>query len=182
MALLRYLFNPSNLLSLARGPLAILFIINNVTFRSLLIILAMFTDGIDGFVARKCKSTTRLGTVLDPLMDKFFVLIVLLVFYYENRLHTWQMAAMMSRDLSIALFIVCLLIRNRWKNYKYTWEHYNYRSLIFGKATTAMQFLTIFFMSMGYSFPIALFYLFYLCGGLVLIELFLTLKTNLKKV
>ena len=33
----------------------------------------MFTDSIDGYIARRSKSVSRFGAILDPAMDKFFV-------------------------------------------------------------------------------------------------------------
>ena len=35
-----------------------------------LFVLAAFTDGVDGFLARRFGWTTELGGILDPLADK----------------------------------------------------------------------------------------------------------------
>ena len=63
----------SNFLSILRGPLALFFIIDNAFYRCLAIVLAMATDSLDGYLARRFQMTSQIGAFLDPLMDKFFV-------------------------------------------------------------------------------------------------------------
>ena len=46
-------------------------------------ILASLTDVYDGVLAREYKVTSHLGSLLDPIMDKFFVL-VLAAFYEQG--------------------------------------------------------------------------------------------------
>jgi cardiolipin synthase (CMP-forming) len=38
-----------------------------------LFILAVISDGVDGFIARTLKQKTRLGTILDPIADKLLL-------------------------------------------------------------------------------------------------------------
>ena len=60
-----------NGLSFLRAPLAFLFLIENTTFRIVAILLAMLTDSIDGYLARRCKAVTRFGAILDPRWTNF---------------------------------------------------------------------------------------------------------------
>ena len=77
------MFTLSNVLSLVRGPLAFLFLIDRIDVRAGVILAAILTDCVDGYLARRYKYTTRLGAILDPVMDKFFVLFVLSILFYE---------------------------------------------------------------------------------------------------
>ncbi len=45
---------------------------------------AVFTDILDGFLARKFNWITNVGKVLDPLADKLMLITVLLCFYLEG--------------------------------------------------------------------------------------------------
>jgi len=62
----------SNALTFLRAPLALLFLSEVTALRIGAIIIAMVTDGIDGYLARRNSSVTKLGAILDPIMDKFF--------------------------------------------------------------------------------------------------------------
>lgn len=51
----------------------------------LIIIFAAVSDGLDGYLARLFKTESKLGKILDPLADKFFVLSTLLAFVYKEK-------------------------------------------------------------------------------------------------
>ena len=168
------MFTLSNVLSLVRGPLAFLFLINRMDIRAGVVLAAILTDCVDGYLARRYKHTTQLGAILDPLMDKFFVIFVLSILFYERSLAGWEMIAMLSRDMVLFVISLYILLKNQWKNY-------NYRSLVWGKVTTSLQFIVLFFLSLNIQFTTLLFSLFFALGICVLIELFVTLKTYPKK-
>ena len=73
-----------NILTLIRIPLTILFIIffDNSNRVLLLFILSIIilTDFIDGKIARKFNINSRLGSILDPYCDLFFVLFTSILF------------------------------------------------------------------------------------------------------
>ncbi|MBF8280816.1 MAG: CDP-diacylglycerol--glycerol-3-phosphate 3-phosphatidyltransferase [Candidatus Magasanikbacteria bacterium] len=54
-------------------------------------LLVAFTDMIDGAMARTRDQITQLGTILDPLADKFLVgsMVIILVFRYLNPIIGW---------------------------------------------------------------------------------------------
>jgi CDP-diacylglycerol---glycerol-3-phosphate 3-phosphatidyltransferase len=79
------LLNLSNILSLSRAGFALAFLQENPFFRLLAILLAMVSDFLDGYIARKQKMTTQFGAILDPIMDKFFVFFAGGVFYLEKK-------------------------------------------------------------------------------------------------
>lgn len=155
----------SNSLSLLRAPLAFVFLVENPTFRLIAILLAMITDSIDGYLARLSKTTSRFGAVLDPAMDKFFVFFVLGVLFAENKIELWQLLTMVSRDFALCIFGLYLSISRQWLRYEF-------RAIRWGKVTTALQFLVLMGVTVGYWIPAYLFYAFVVFALLGLYELF----------
>lgn len=164
--------NLSNILTLTRVPLALVFLIPSATLRCLAIILAMATDALDGYFARRFNATSPIGTILDPLMDKFFVFFALTVFILENSLLPWQMAALLCRDFSIILFGLYLYTTGRWAQYQF-------RAIWCGKVTTALQFVVMLGLSLNYAIPSFVYTLFIALGFFALVELYL-MAPNLK--
>ncbi len=159
------MLNLSNSLSLLRAPLAFLFLLESPTVRLIAILLAMITDSIDGYVARKWKTTTRFGAVLDPAMDKFFVVFCLGVLLSEHRLLPWQGLMMISRDFALCLFGLYLSLSGLWHSYEF-------RAIRWGKITTALQFVVLIALTWGYTIPWYLYGAFVVFAGLALVELF----------
>lgn len=155
----------SNALSLLRAPLALLFLIEQPFLRLTAILLAMFTDSIDGYIARRSRSVTQFGAILDPAMDKFFVFFALGVLMMEGQLLSWQACAMISRDFFLCLFAIYLGLAGRWHSHKYG-------SIRWGKITTALQFIVLIGLTFGFAFPWYVFALFIISGCLAFIELF----------
>ena len=161
------LFSLSNMLSIIRAPLALLFLQENSFLRLLAIILAMITDSIDGFVARKRNTVSKFGAMLDPAMDKFFVLFALCVFYYEGSLSFLSIFMLLSRDWALCIFALYLTLTKGWKEYKI-------RAIRLGKITTALQFIVLIALTFHFILPFYYYFLFVLLGCLALIELFFT--------
>lgn len=159
----------SNSLSFLRGPLAFLFLVESTTCRVAAVILAMLTDCIDGYLARRRKRVTQFGAILDPAMDKFFVFFALTVLLIENRLDTWQALSMLSRDFFLCVFGLYLVSAGHWRTYKF-------KAIRWGKATTALQFLVLIGLTLGYRSPWYLYCTFILFGVLAFIELTLELS------
>jgi CDP-diacylglycerol---glycerol-3-phosphate 3-phosphatidyltransferase len=161
----------SNALSLLRAPLALLFLMEKPIFRLTAIILAMITDSIDGYLARRLRSVTQFGTILDPAMDKFFVFFALGVLTLQGCLQSWQACAMISRDFFLCLFALYLGVAGKWQNYEF-------RSIRWGKITTALQFFVLIGLSLRISFPWYIYCLFIISGCLAFIELCLLKRTQ----
>ncbi|MCK4934847.1 MAG: CDP-alcohol phosphatidyltransferase family protein [Simkaniaceae bacterium] len=154
----------SNSLTFLRGPLAFLLLIESVSIRIVAIALAMLTDCVDGYFARKYSSASRFGAILDPIMDKFFVIFALCIFFSEDQLSGWQAGVMLSRDVVLFFFISYLVLTQSIKSYKF-------RSVLWGKITTSMQFLFLILLSIGCVIPAFFYYFFVLFSMLVLFEL-----------
>jgi len=163
------MFSLSNGLSLLRAPLALLFISQSMLLRLLAILLAMFTDALDGFLARRYRSTTQLGAVLDPAMDKLFVFIALSVLLYEHQFEVWQAVAMVTRDLFLCVFAIYLKISGKWRAYQF-------RAIRWGKATTALQFIVLILLTMNVVVPTFIYTVFIVFGLLAFVELLQLVK------
>lgn len=96
--------NPPNVVSLSRLVLAVAFIaINDNTVRIALIIVAAFTDFLDGWLARRQHSASNMGALIDPIADRAFVLTALSVYLYDGMITTPEYFIVLSRDLATAL-------------------------------------------------------------------------------
>ncbi|MBI5346959.1 MAG: CDP-alcohol phosphatidyltransferase family protein [Chlamydiae bacterium] len=154
----------SNGLSFIRAPLALLFLFDNIPLRLTAIALAAFTDSIDGYVARKNKSVSKFGAILDPAMDKFFVYFVLTIFVMENNIQIWQALTLLSRDLALCIFGIYLGVSKKWASYVV-------KAIRWGKITTALQFLVLFALTIHFSFGWYVYSLFIVLGCLAFFEL-----------
>lgn len=153
-----------NLLSCLRVPLAFLFLSENPIYRFIAIILAACSDSLDGYLARRWKATSRLGTTLDPIMDKFFVCFVMVIFLSEGSLKPWQALTLLSRDIAIALFGFYLVAMGKWAEFRI-------RAIWSGKIATTLQFFVLGTLSLGFAIPSSLFTVFIILGVFSLIEL-----------
>jgi len=154
----------SNGLSIIRIPLAFIFLSQNIYLRIIAIVLAMFTDSIDGYFARKYKSASRFGAFLDPAMDKFFVYFILITFLLENQIKLWQAFAMISRDFALIIFGIYLGISKKW-------SHCEIKAVRWGKVSTAMQFCILIGLTLKLKFSLFIYALFIVLGILAFIEL-----------
>lgn len=155
----------SNSLSFIRAPLAFLFLQESSTLRILAIVLAMITDSIDGYLARRSQSVSRFGAILDPTMDKFFVYFAMTVLFLESRIAPWEMAAMLSRDFFLCLYGVLMIAAGRWKTIVF-------RAIRWGKVTTALQFIVLLGLVLDIAFPWYIYASFIIMGWLAFLELF----------
>jgi cardiolipin synthase len=95
------------------------------------------TDYLDGKLARKWNQTSRLGAILDPVADRFFILAVVIGLAYRDIIPWWLAVILPLRD--VFLFSLVPFLRTR-----------GYSSLpvhFLGKTATA---------SLLYAFPLLL--------------------------
>lgn len=108
-------------------------------------ILSMFTDVLDGLIARKLKQHTALGSFLDPMADKLLLIAAFLTFTYMKKLPMWAFVVVFSRELLIVLgwVIIYILTSSPAIEPRY-----------FGKGTTFVQMLTIFGIMLNIPQPV----------------------------
>ncbi|KAI9855002.1 MAG: hypothetical protein M1824_006446 [Vezdaea acicularis] len=96
-----------NLLTLSRllsAPALPYLILTSQAFpATLLFLYAALTDLADGYLARRWKLQTVVGSILDPMADKVFVLCVTGGLVASGSLPIWLAALILSRDALLAL-------------------------------------------------------------------------------
>jgi cardiolipin synthase len=68
-----------------------------------LFLLAAFTDGLDGFLAKRFHWTSKLGGLLDPMADKLLLIAVFLAATWHGLIPPALTALAVARDLTIGL-------------------------------------------------------------------------------
>lgn len=70
-------------------------------FLTLFFILLSLTDFFDGFLARKYNQETLLGSLLDPIADKFLLFSALITLVYLNKVFFYVAIIFISREVFI---------------------------------------------------------------------------------
>lgn len=95
--------NVPNMLTMSRFVLIPFFVVlylNDQTIAALcILLLAGFTDFLDGYIARRSGQVTATGSMLDPLADKLMMLAVILVLLMKSVLPLAAFIAMAFREL-----------------------------------------------------------------------------------
>lgn len=136
------IFTIPNALSFVRLLLVpvFLWLVLGPKYDELALLVLMFsgvTDYLDGKLARKLNQTSKIGAILDPVADRFFILAVVIGLGYRDIIPWWLAVILPLRD--VFLFSLVPFLRTR-----------GYSSLpvhFLGKAATA---------SLLYAFPLLL--------------------------
>ncbi|AKQ70321.1 CDP-diacylglycerol--glycerol-3-phosphate 3-phosphatidyltransferase [Myxococcus hansupus] len=126
-----------NTLSLTRLPLAVAFVvIPDVWVRAGLVMLAAFTDFLDGWIARHRGLTTRLGALIDPVADRAFMVTAIVVCYLDGLISGIAVLLLVIRDLGTTVgFLVARLVPNL--------RRVELKARMLGKAVTSLQLVTL---------------------------------------
>src|SRR5512132_1114631 len=65
-------------------------------------VVAMATDQVDGWLARRRNQTSALGALLDPIADKVLVLAMLVMLVGEGVAPAWMVAAIVVREFLVS--------------------------------------------------------------------------------
>ncbi|WP_068276926.1 CDP-alcohol phosphatidyltransferase family protein [Aldersonia kunmingensis] len=71
-----------------------------------LLILSGITDWLDGKIARMLDQSSRLGAMLDPLVDRLYVVTTLIGFVVRGIIPWWVAALLIGRDVILTLTLV----------------------------------------------------------------------------
>ncbi len=99
---LRWLPNAiSSLRILLVAPILLLILNDHFVWALLLFFVAGFSDGIDGYLAKRYDWQTRLGALLDPVADKLLVAGTFITLTYTQHIPLWLTAVVILRDVVI---------------------------------------------------------------------------------
>ena len=63
-----------------------------------LYLIAMLTDAVDGFIARRFNQITALGKLLDPIADKLSLLTLLGLFVADGQIPAWLLTIVLTKE------------------------------------------------------------------------------------
>ncbi|GHU68548.1 CDP-diacylglycerol--glycerol-3-phosphate 3-phosphatidyltransferase [Clostridia bacterium] len=66
------------------------------------LIVAIVSDGLDGYFARKWGQTSKLGIFLDPIADKLLVIPPLIWLAYVRAVSPWVVVVIVARELIVS--------------------------------------------------------------------------------
>ena len=128
-----------NIITIARLILLLpfLYTLFNEYYKTCFIIFffAGFTDGLDGFLARRYHWESKLGSILDPLSDKLFVACSYLSLGYLNQIPWWLVLAVLGRDI---------IIMGGVSLYQHICGSVNFHSTMLSKTNTVLQGCVVF--------------------------------------
>ena len=126
LTLLRMIFVPFVVIHLVEG---------RYLWALVVFVIAGFSDGLDGLLARTLHQQTLLGQYLDPIADKLLLSTMFLVLSILHKI-PWKFTVLVfSRDISILAASAILFAIAGLRNF---------RPSIFGKANTVSQVTAVF--------------------------------------
>ncbi len=75
---------------------------NHAYWATAVFVVAMATDQIDGWLARRRGTSSPLGTLLDPVADKVLVLATLVMLVGEGVAPAWMVALIVVREILVS--------------------------------------------------------------------------------
>lgn len=105
-------------------------------------VIAGVSDGLDGFIARRFKQESELGTIIDPIADKLLMTSAFILLTMPNVLQPakhlpvpfWVTAAVIGRDVLIIAVAGAINIMTGFRGFKPSW---------LGKASTFVQVVAV---------------------------------------
>ena len=125
LTLLRMMFVPFIVINMVEGHYLLALI---------LFVLAGFSDGLDGLLARTLKQQTVLGQYLDPIADKLLLSTLFIVLTHVGLIPRYVTVLVFSRDLGILLIATLLFATNTLRDF---------RPSLLGKVNTVVQILGV---------------------------------------
>lgn len=139
MLLLRDAFHVPGLISMTRFPLALVFpfVWSRPALAATVLVAAGVSDVLDGFWARRFHQTTPMGAVLDPIMDKLFVLVVATTLIAVHAVSPVEAILLATREIVEVPLVLYVIATHVTREHGANWA---------GKMTTALQFLAVGFV------------------------------------
>jgi phosphatidylglycerophosphate synthase len=130
-----------SLLSLLRLPLAALFpfVLHRPAWAFAILAASGLTDVLDGWWARRFRQVTAVGTVVDPITDKAFVLTVVISLVVREHLSLIDVVLLSTRELGELPLVAWVALSRRARKARKETPMAN----VPGKLATAAQFVTV---------------------------------------
>ena len=119
--------------------------------------LAVFTiagvsDGVDGFIARRLKQESELGTIIDPVADKLLMTTAFVMMTLPSVMGTarflpvpfWVTATVIGRDVMIVTVAGAINVMTGFRGFKPSW---------LGKASTFVQVVGVIMILIAAVYP-----------------------------
>ncbi len=100
----------------------------------IILIFIVFSDFLDGYLARLRGETTALGSVLDPLTDKLFVTASFILLAVYNRIPPWLTIIVVTKDILVSI---------GWCVMAVLFQKVDVSPSFLGKLCTALQYGTV---------------------------------------
>jgi cardiolipin synthase len=126
-------FTIPNLLSLIRLFLLPVFFVLLVQYENnvlafIVLLVASLTDLVDGSIARATHTVSKLGQLLDPFVDRVFIVVGIIAIFVSGRVPLWILLLLLGRD---AVMLVLTVYQKRRFNR-------DFEVIFLGKITTAL--------------------------------------------
>ena len=130
--------NQLTLLRMVFVPFIVIHLVDGHYLWALVVfVIAGFSDGLDGQLARRLHQQTLLGQYLDPIADKLLLSTMFLVLSILHKIQWKYTVVVFSRDVSILAASAVLFAIAGLRDF---------RPSIFGKANTISQISAVFFV------------------------------------
>lgn len=110
----------------------------------LVLVIAGFSDGIDGLIARKFNQRSSLGAYLDPIADKLLLSSSFIVLAFKGQLAWWLTILVLSRDVLILIVAVVIIL---------VFGYQPFPPTMYGKFTTFFQIILVFTAVLAAAYP-----------------------------
>ena len=108
----------------------------------ILIVIAGLSDALDGYLARAFDWKSRLGSILDPVADKFLIASSFLVLTLQGVVPVWVTVIVLGRDLVIFAGAV---------SYRILYKRLEIAPSILSKLNTAFQIFAVIYLVLSLS-------------------------------
>jgi cardiolipin synthase len=131
---------------------AIMLVYHNEGWALAVFTVAGVSDGIDGFIARRMKQQSELGTIIDPIADKLLMTTAFVMLTIPGLLDPgrhlpvpfWVTAAVIGRDILIIAVAMSITMMTGFRSFKPSW---------LGKASTFVQVAAVILILIAAVFP-----------------------------
>ena len=96
--------NSTTLLRIFLAPVFLILFMNDMyVWVLVVVIIAEFSDLVDGYIARKYKIVTNFGKLMDPYADSIYRFTVFLCFLTKGIAQLWMVAIIFYRDVVVTI-------------------------------------------------------------------------------